>query len=172
MTGVQTCALPILMAWILLLVVPGLILGFVPIIASVWISMVSRKITSPFAVICILLLAVIVALGWFGGRGLFRLAESSFWSLHSLAVQPGYAACREGLRHLAERVLSSRATAAQLARLRTATTVAAGLVVCGLAALALMIAWPSSRWAAGISDFAFPHRLAIKIGRASCRERV
>src|SRR5271155_6107333 len=124
------------MAWILLLAVPGLILGFAPIVASVWISMVFQNMVSPFAGIWpILLLAVIGALGWFGGRGLFRLAESSFWSLHSLAVQPGYAACREGLRHLAERVLSSRATAAQLARLRAAATVAAGVVLCGLAAL-------------------------------------
>ena len=155
------------MAWILLLAVPGLILGVAPIVASVWISMVSRKMMSPFAGICILLLAGIVTLGWFGGRGFFRLAESSFWSLHSLAVQPGYAACREGLRHLAERLLSSRATAAQLARLRAATTVAAGLVVCSLAALALTIAWPSSRWAAGISDFASPHRLAI-MALANC----
>ena len=151
------------MAWILLLAVPGLILGFVPIIASVWINMVSHKITSPFAVICILLLAVIVALGWFGGRGLFRLVESSFWSLHSLAVQPGYAACREGLRHLAEQALSSRATAAQLARLRATATVAAGMVLCGLAALVLMIAWPSSRWMASISDLASPHQLAIMV---------
>lgn len=156
------------MAWILLLVVPGLILGFAPIVASVWIGMILRKMMSPFSGIWpILLLAVIVALGWFGGRGFFQLAESSFWSLHSLAVQPGYAACREGLRHLTERLLSSRATAAQLARLRVATTVAAGLVVCGLAALALMIAWPSSRWAADISDFASPHRLAI-MALANC----
>src|SRR6516164_6126837 len=106
------------MAWILLLAVPGLILGFAPIVASAWIGMASRRMMSAYAVICLLLLAVIVALGWFGGRGLFRLAESSFWSLRSLAVQPGYAACREGLRHLAERALSSRATAAQLGRLR------------------------------------------------------
>jgi hypothetical protein len=88
------------MAWILLLAVPGLILGVAPIVGSVWISMVSRKMMSPFAGICILLLAGIFTLDWFG-----------------------------------------------------ATTVAAGLVVCGLAALALTIAWPSSRWAAGISDF-------------------
>ena len=46
---------------------------------------------------------------------------------------------------------------------RAAATVAAGLVLCGLAALVLMIAWPSSRWTAGISDFASPHRLAIMV---------
>ena len=133
------------MAWISLLVIPGLILGFAPIVASVWISTISQKMMPPFAGIWpILLLVVIIALGLFGGRGFFRLAESSFWSLHSLAVQPGYAACREGLRHLAERLLSSRVAAGQLAKVRAATTIAAGLVVCGLAALALMIAWPSS----------------------------
>jgi len=151
------------MAWTLLLAVPGLILGFAPIVASAWIGMASRRMMSAYAVICILLLVVVVAVGWFGGRGLFRLAESSFWSLHSLAVQPGYAACREGLRHLAERMLSPRATAAQLAGLRAAATVAAGLLLCSLAALVLMIAWPSSRWTAGISDFASPHRLAIMV---------
>ena len=151
------------MAWTLLLAVPGLILGFAPIVASAWIGMASRRMMSAYAVICILLLVVVVAVGWFGGRGLFRLAESSFWSLHSLAVQPGYAACREGLRHLAERMLSPRATAAQLAGLRAAATVAAGLLLCSLAALVLMIAWPSSRWTAGISDFTSPHRLAIMV---------
>ena len=151
------------MAWTLLLAVPGLILGFAPIAASAWIGMASRRMMSAYAVICILLLVVVVAVGWFGGRGFFRLAESSFWSLHSLAVQPGYAACREGLRHLAERMLSPRATAAQLAGLRAAATVAAGLLLCSLAALVLMIAWPSSRWTAGISDFASPHRLAIMV---------
>ena len=151
------------MAWTLLLAVPGLILGFAPMVASAWIGMASRRMMSAYAVICILLLVVVVAVGWFGGRGLFRLAESSFWSLHSLAVQPGYAACREGLRHLAERMLSPRATAAQLAGLRAAATVAAGLLLCSLAALVLMIAWPSSRWTAGISDFASPHRLAIMV---------
>lgn len=156
------------MAWISLLVIPGLILGFAPIVTSVWISMISRKMTPPFAGIWpILLLVVIIALGLFGGRRFFRLAESSFWSLHSLAVQPGYAACREGLRHLAERFLTSRVAAGQLAKVRAATTIAAGLVVCGLATLALMIAWPSSHWVADISDFASPQRLAM-MALANC----
>ena len=35
-------------------------------------------------------LLIVVVVGWFGGRQLFRLAEGSFWSLNSLAVQPGY----------------------------------------------------------------------------------
>ena len=110
------------MAWILLLAVSGLILGFAPIVASVWIGMVSQKMMSPFAGIWpILLLAVIVALGWFGGRGFFRPAESSFCSLHSLAVQPGYAACREGLRHPHGTAAFIMGHAAQLARLRAAT---------------------------------------------------
>jgi hypothetical protein len=84
-------------AWVLLLVVPGLILGITPIVASVWISVISRKVMSPFTGLWpILLLAVIVALGWFGGRGFFRLAESSFWSLHSLVIEPHRAPSRRG----------------------------------------------------------------------------
>src|SRR3954463_3883813 len=38
----------------------------------------------------LVILAVLVGVGWFGGRTLFRLAENSFWSLNSLAVQPAY----------------------------------------------------------------------------------
>ena len=43
---------------------------------------------------------------------LFRLAENSFWSLNSLAVQPAYTMCREALRQLAEGRLAARATKA------------------------------------------------------------
>ncbi len=107
-----------------------------------------------------LLLAVVVALGWFGGRPLFRLAESSFWSLNSLAVEPGYAACREALRHLAERLLRSRTTDAQLATLRAATAAAAGVMICAVALLTLMLAWPHSRWVGDISNIASLHLLA------------
>ena len=31
----------------------------------------------------------------------------NFWSLNALAIQPGYAFCREALRYLAERMLSA-----------------------------------------------------------------
>ncbi len=148
-------------AWMLLLVVPSIMLGLAPLVASAWVSAVSGKISSPLAGIWpALLLAIVVALGWFGGRPLFRMAESSFWSLNSLAVEPGYAACREALRHLAERLLRSRTTDAQLATLRAATAAAAGVMICAVALLTLMLAWPHSRWVGDISNIASLHLLA------------
>src|SRR5687768_3519990 len=155
-------SLPKLMfAWMLLLVVPSIMLGLAPLVASAWVSAVSGKISSPLAGIWpALLLAIVVALGWFGGRPLFRMAESSFWSLNSLAVEPGYAACREALRHLAERLLRSRTTDAQLATLRAATAAAAGVMICAVALLTLMLAWPHSRWVGDISNIASLHLLA------------
>jgi len=44
-----------------------------------------------------LVLIAIAALGWIGWRPLLRIAEVNFWSLNALAVQPGYALCREAL---------------------------------------------------------------------------
>jgi len=90
-------------AWVLLIALPGILLGLTPLIASGWLATLSRKISAPLGGIWpLLLLVLVVALGWMGGRPLFRAAERGFWSLNSLAVQPGYALCREGLRHLAE----------------------------------------------------------------------
>ena len=54
------------------------------------------------------ILTAVAALGWLFGRRLFRLAESSFWSLNALAIEPGYTMCREAIRHLAERSTAGR----------------------------------------------------------------
>ena len=86
-----------------LLILPGLLLGLTPLVASAWVGMVSRKIVSPLLGIWpALALLTVLAIGLFGARSLFRTAESSFWSLNSLAVEPLYLFCREGLRHLVE----------------------------------------------------------------------
>jgi len=79
--------------------------------------------------------------------------------LNSVAVEPVYVACREVLRHIVECVLRTPATQAELAKLRSATAAAAGIVLCGLALLVLMLAWPMSRWMVDISAFASWHRL-------------
>jgi hypothetical protein len=149
------------LAWLLRIVVPCLLLGLAPIAASAWLATVKWKLTLPLAGIwTVLLLVVALALGWFGGRSLFRIAEGSFWSLNSLAVEPVYVIFREGLRHFAERLLPSRATKVQHAKLRAVTAAAAGVVTCTLALLTLMLAWPSSRWMGTISDLSSLHRLA------------
>ena len=99
----------LLTAWLFLIVLPGVLLGVAPLIASGWLATLSGKIATPFDGIWPLLLLVLVAvLGWVGGRPLFRAAEQGFWSLNALALQPGYALCREALRHLAEHFLRPR----------------------------------------------------------------
>lgn len=150
------------LAWTLLLVVPGLLLGLAPILVSSWLSKVTDKITSLVIEIwSALLLVGIIALGWFGWRTLFRTAEKSFWSLNSIVVEPGYAAFREGLRHLAERLLARKASNARRAKLRAASAAASGIMVCGLAVSALMLAWPSAHLFGNISEVSSWGRLAV-----------
>src|SRR5262249_14347405 len=106
----------------------------------------------------LILLALVLALGWFFGRPLFRAAEQGFWSLNSLAVQPGYALCREGLRHLTERMMP-RAGAKWRARVRSATAAAAGISLSGVALGVVSLPCPASRWIGEVADPAAPHRL-------------
>ena len=141
-------------AWFVLIVGPGLVLGVAPVVAAIWLSKLTTKLEYPVAGIWpLVILAVMVALGWFGGRTLFRLAESSFWSLNSLAVQPAYTMCREALRQLAERRLAARATKAQRARLRAAAALVSGALICAAALAVLAAVLPSAdliRGAAGV----------------------
>ena len=150
----------LILSWTMLFVVPALLLGLAPLVASAWVSVVSRKITSPLLGIWpALLLVIALAIGLFGVRSLFRMAESSFWSLNSLAVEPTYVACREGLRHLVEKLLQSRLNESQLATLRAATAGAAGIIIFAVASAVLTLCWPSSRWLGNFTDLASPHDL-------------
>lgn len=147
----------LIMSWTMLFVVPGLLLGLTPLVASAWVDLVSHKITSPLLGIWpALLLVIVIAVGLFGMRTLLRTAESSFWSLNSLAVEPIYVACRECLRHLVERLLQSRLTQSQLAKLRAATAGAAGIIIFTSALAVLVACWPSSRWLVSFADLASP----------------
>jgi hypothetical protein len=137
-------SLPKLMvAWVLLLVVPGLLLGFAPIAVSFFLGTVTDKLASVFIGFwSVLILAALLALAWFGWRTFLRLIEQSFWSLNSIIVQPGYAAFREGLRHLAERLFARKASEETRAKLRSACAALAGLAVFGLGLLVVRLAWP------------------------------
>ena len=149
-------------AWMLLIVFPGLMLGIAPIVASIWFGRLSDRFASSLAgVWSAILLVALVALGWFGGRRVFRLAERSFWSLNSLAVQPLYTASRETIRHLLAHRLAPDATATQRSRLHATTAVMSGVVICGIALLALMLAWPSSHLSSDIAILSSPKRLAM-----------
>jgi len=155
------------LASLLLIVIPAVTLGLAPLMASAWVSKISASITSPLNRIWpVLVLLALIAVGWIGGRALFRLAESSFWSVNSLAVEPGYVAFREVLRHIVEGVLRTRVTPDELAKLRAATAAVAGFALCGLAILVFILAWPASRWVVDISAFASWPRL-IRIALAN-----
>ncbi|CEJ11917.1 Calcineurin-like phosphoesterase superfamily domain protein [bacterium YEK0313] len=148
-------------AWFVMIIGPGIMLGLAPQVALGWAIALKTNLAAPFAGLGALVLLLIVALaGWYGIRPLFRAAESNFWQLNSLAVQPFYAACREALRHFAEKLLPTDTTEAGRARLRAATSVAAGLVLSGLALSATAAAWRASSWIGEFADLASPYQLA------------
>jgi predicted MPP superfamily phosphohydrolase len=149
------------LSWTMLFILPGLLLGLTPLIASAWLSLVSGKIAYLLVGIWpALLLLMLAAVGLFGARSLFRIAESSFWSLNSLAIEPVYTACREGMRHLAETLFRSRITKSRLAAFRAVSAVAAGILMFGAAAIVVMLAWPNSRWLGNILVLTSLHNLA------------
>jgi hypothetical protein len=110
----------LLFAWTVLLLLPAVLLGLAPLLASAWFSKLSERIAALTGIGTVLVLVAIAAVGWIGWRPLFRIVENSFWSLNALAVQPGYAFAREALRHLTERIWGRKLTPAGRARLRSA----------------------------------------------------
>ena len=151
----------LLTAWLVMLVVPCLVLGLSPLIASAWAVKVFGNISFSYAGLWpIILLAILLAVGWLGGRPLFRLVERSFGSLNSLIVEPCYALAREGLQQLIERPLPERLSKIRRGRWRAAASGAAGILICALALLVLILVWPSSRWVGNVSDLIAPLHLA------------
>jgi 3',5'-cyclic AMP phosphodiesterase CpdA len=150
------------LAWVLLLVVPGLVIGLVPILATTWFSAVHGKAASLLIGITPwLLLGVIIALGWFAGRPLFRLAERNFWALNSLVVEPGYLIGRELLHHSAERFLPREASRIQRAKLRAACAATSGGLAAILAVLVFVVVWPHAHLFADLREIGSFRHLAI-----------
>jgi hypothetical protein len=149
----------LIIAWGLMIVLPALILGLAPLAGSLWLSTLSGQLAEIVGFFPLLLLALVLAIGWFGGRPVLRWVESSFWSLNSLAIQPGYALCREGLRQFAEAFVGKTASKARRASVRAATAGIAGLFLCGLALLVVSLVWPYTRWVGELADFSTPFRL-------------
>ena len=138
------------MSWVSLLAVPALLLGAAPIAASVWLSTLTAR--SAYVLVSLGsagLIAALAVIGWFGSRPLFRAAESSFWSLHSLLVQPIYAGFRETLRHLAEFALMKDASIVSRSRLRAATALFSGVIVSALAGVVIWLLWPFTHMLGG-----------------------
>ncbi|HSD93311.1 MAG TPA: metallophosphoesterase [Methyloceanibacter sp.] len=143
----------LIFAWILLLVVPGLLLGLAPIVFIEWLTLVTDKLASlAIGFWSLLILAVLIGLGWFGWRSLFRIIEKNFWALNSIVVEPGYAFFREGMRQLVERLFARGASDARRAKVRAATAAVAGIVVCLLALLVLWLVWPHAHLFATLAE--------------------
>ena len=151
----------LLFAWTVLLLLPSVLLGLAPLLASAWFSTLSEQLAALTEIGAALLLAAVVAVGWIGWRPLLRIAEINFWSLNALAVQPGYAFAREALRHLTELIVGKNFTPGGRARLRSANSVGAGIMLSACAVVIAILAWPASRWAGNWSDLLLLHRLAV-----------
>jgi hypothetical protein len=152
----------LLAASAVLIFLPGFLLGTAPLVVSVWLQLVSRAFRSPVLDIWPLLLLVLALLvGWFGGLRLFRLAEQSFWSLNSIVIQPIYVIFREALRQLSEAVLMPWARGAERARLRAFAAVGSGVLLFALASIAVLVAWPSSRFIVAPIDLSSPARVIV-----------
>jgi hypothetical protein len=152
----------LVLAWTMLIGLPGLLLGAVPLFASIWIGEVSSQVSDVLNGIWpALALILLLAVGWKGGRRLARVAESSFWSLNALAVQPGYALCRESLRHLAERKMPAGLSQDRRATVRAIFAAAAGILVCGIGLLVVGLAWPATRWVGSPADLVSPYGLLV-----------
>jgi 3',5'-cyclic AMP phosphodiesterase CpdA len=143
----------LIIAWIMLLVVPGLLLGLAPIVFVEWLTIVTDKLASlAIGLWSLLILGSLIAVAWFGWRALFRMAEKNFWALNSIVVEPGYASFREAFRQLAERLLPRNASDARRAKLRAVAAAVAGILVCLLALLVLWLVWPHTHLYGSLSE--------------------
>ncbi len=146
--------------WMMLIGFPALMLGAAPLVVSLWISSVSSHAAAIFTEVApALVLLALAVVGWFAWRPLLRLAESSFWSLNALAVQPAYIVFREGFRHLAERLLAPWLNEDRRVFVRAASAAASGLVICGLGLGLIRLVWPATRWVGSLQNIASPIRL-------------
>ena len=95
----------LLFAWAFSILLPAILLGLAPLAATAWFAKASARLLELTEIGAGIVFLAVVAIGWFGWRPLFRIAEANFWALNALAVQPFYAFCREAIRHLSERAL-------------------------------------------------------------------
>jgi hypothetical protein len=148
------------LALTIMIFLPAILLGLVPLVVTGWYGLFSRQIAEILSdIVPLLTLVILLTIAWLGGRPLWRTMERSFWSLISLLVQPAYAIVREGLRHLGERVLPHDVSPLWRGRLASAATATAGLLLSLLAVWLVISIWPQTRWTGSLWDLRFPNRL-------------
>jgi 3',5'-cyclic AMP phosphodiesterase CpdA len=149
-------------AWLLLVALPCFLLGLTPLIGSAWLTTFSRSIGSAYGgVLTFVLILVVLAVGWFGGRTIFRVAEQAFWALNAMAVQPLYALSREIIRHITELALGRWLDEERRARLRALSAAAGGILLCIISLIIIRLIGPHTRWSAEFSDLLSPLSLVV-----------
>jgi hypothetical protein len=156
---VEISLLKLLFAWTVLLLLPAVLLGLTPLVASAWFSTLSEHLVALTEIGAALMLIALVALGLFGWRPLLRLVEINFWSLIALAIQPSYAFGREALQHLAEHLRRKDLTPASRAWLRRSSSLGAGILLSAAAVLVAFMAWPFTQWSAALHELPAMHVL-------------
>jgi hypothetical protein len=150
----------LLFAWSFSIVLPSVLLGLAPLVATAWLAGISGSFARLTGIGTMLVLVAVAGLGWIGWRPLLRVAEINFWSLNALAIQPGYAFCRETWRYLAERTFGRRGVA-ERAGLRSASSIGAAFIVCAFGLAIAVLAWPASRWIGSVQDLLSLQRLIL-----------
>jgi 3',5'-cyclic AMP phosphodiesterase CpdA len=149
-------------AWLLLVALPCVLLGLAPLIGSAWLATFSRSVGSAYGgLLTFALILIVLAIGWFGGRTIFRVAEQAFWALNAMAVQPLYALFREAIRHVAELTFGRWLDEERRARLRAFSAAAAGLVLCVISLVIVWLIGPYTRWSAQFADLLAPLDLIV-----------
>jgi hypothetical protein len=148
-------------AWLILIAVPGAILGLAPLIASAWLTRFSDRLAAISGVGSIIAIAIVLVIAWYGIRPVFRFVERSFWALHALAVQPVYALFREGLSQFAEGYLAPDAKPQARSRRRARMAGVAGILASAVAICFVVLVWPATVWSVSFDVFSSPGRLVV-----------
>ena len=151
----------LIVAWTVSILLPAVLLGSAPLVATIWLAKVSRSVAELTELGTLLLFIAVVGLGWIGWRPLWRTAEVNFWSLNALAVQPGYTFCREALRYLVEHLFGGNSGVAARGRLRAISSAGAAVILCICGLLIAMLAWPASHWVGTVADLLSLHSLVL-----------
>lgn len=150
----------LLAAMTALIAVPAVLLGAAPLLASIWVGAVSAKTAAIYTgLFAPIVLLALLAIGWFGGRPLWRLVETNFWSLNALAVQPVYALVREAIRQVAERFMSDGADQRARGLVRAISAGVSGLLICAFSLWVFSLVWPQTRWTGSVNDLSSPMTL-------------
>jgi hypothetical protein len=153
----------LVLAWAVSILLPALLLGSVPLIATAWFAKVSEATAKAAELGAAMLLLAAVAVGLIGLRPLLRTIEANFWSLNALAIQPGYVFCREAVRYLIEHAFGKDSRIVPRSQLREVSSAGAAIILCVFGTSIAALTWPASHWVGTVTDVLSLHRLILPI---------